>query len=96
MSGSLPPNQQYKAKKLLRLIKENPDIDWNDNGELIYKQTTVPKSHITDLFADALAPKRPAEGAIGWEEFDEGISLAPPTLVKKRPKRKRGKRQWIS
>jgi len=96
LANSLPPNQQYKAKKLLRLIKDNPDIDWKDTGELIYKQTTVPKSHVTDLFADALAPSRPTEGAIGWEEFDEGISQVPTTLVKKRTvKRKRGRQKWI-
>ena len=95
LAGALPPNQQYKAKKLLRLLKDNPDIDWKDTGELIYKQTTVPKSHVTDLFADALAPTRPSEGAIGWEEFDEGLSSVPTTLVKRRIKRKREKKKWI-
>ena len=95
LTGSLPSNQQYKAKKLLRLIKDNPDIDWNDRGELIYKQTTIPKSHVADLFGDALAPTRPTEGAIGWEAFDEGIANVPSTLVKKRvPKRKRGRPKW--
>ena len=96
LANTLSPNQQYKAKKLLRLIKDNPDIEWNDTGELIYKQTTVPKSHVTDLFADALAPTRPSEGAIGWEAFDEGISHVPTTLVKKRVvKHKRGRKKWI-
>lgn len=97
LAGSLPPNQQYKAKKLLRLIKDNPDIEWNDKGELIYKQTPIPKSHVADLFGDALASTRPTEGAIGWEAFDEGISHAPASLVKKRiPKRKRGRPRWIT
>src|SRR6267154_4823735 len=52
LADALPPNQQYKAKKLLRLIKDNPDIDWSDRGELIYKQSLIPKSHVTDLFGD--------------------------------------------
>ena len=96
LTNSLPPNQQYKAKKLLRLIKDNPDIDWSDSGELIYKQSLIPKSHVADLFGDALAPTRPVEGAIGWEAFDEGIAHVPSSLVKKRlTKRKRGRPKWI-
>ena len=57
LAGELPPNQQYKANKLLRLIKDNPDIEWSDKGELIYKQTLVPNSHITDIFDDIFATK---------------------------------------
>lgn len=88
LGGSLPPNQQHKAKKLLRLIKENPDIDWSDKGELIYRQTLVPKSHVSDLFADALAAKRSVRGPIGWEAFDSGLDAVPPALVKRRKKPK--------
>jgi len=84
LSGSLPPSQQHKAKKLLRILKENPDIDWTDKGELIYKQSVVPKSHVTDLFADALSAKRSIDGPIGWETFDEGLTAVPQTLVKRR------------
>src|SRR6059036_287799 len=94
--GSLPPNQQYKAKKLVRLLKDNPDIDWSDKGELIYKQNLIPKSHASDLFEDALSSKRPVDGPIGWETFDEGLVNVPSTLVKRRtPKQKRGRRKWI-
>ena len=97
LAGALHPSQQYKARKLLRIIKENPDIDWTDKGELIYKQTRVPKSHATDLFEDALSSKRPVDGPIGWEAFDEGLKNVPPTLVKRRaPKRKRGRVKWIT
>lgn len=90
---SLPPTQQYKAKKLLRLIKDNPDIDWSDKGELIYKQTKIPKSNVSDLFGDALSAKRPVDGPIGWEAFDDVLdsSKVPPTLVKRR----KLKRKWI-
>ena len=95
--GAMPPNQQYKAKKLLRLIKDNPDIDWSDKGELIYKQSLIPKSHVADLFEDALSTKRPVDGPIGWEEFNEGLDEVPSTLVKRRiPKQKRrSKQKWI-
>ena len=29
LADSLPPTEQYKAKKLMRLIRDNPDIDWS-------------------------------------------------------------------
>ncbi len=97
VSDAVPPNQQYKAKKLLRFIKDNPDIDWSDSGELIYRQTKIPKSHISDLFEDALATKRPVDGPIGWEAFNEGLEEVSPTLVKRRVvKRKRGRAKWIT
>src|SRR6059036_3031801 len=57
LAGAVPPTQQYKAKKLLRFIKGKPEIDWSDKGELIYKQSLIPKSHAADLFGDVLAAK---------------------------------------
>ena len=93
---ALPPHQQYKAVKLLRILKSNPDVDWNEKGELIYRQTKIPKSHISDLFGDALAAKRPVDGPIGWEAFDEGLVDVPETLVKRRVvKKKRGRVKWM-
>jgi hypothetical protein len=74
------------VKKLWRLVKDNPDIDWSNKGELIYRQRLIPNSHVSDLFSDALATKRPAEGAIGWEEFDDVLdsSKVPTALAKRR------------
>ncbi len=89
LATALPPQQQYKAVKLLRLLKQNPDISWTNDGELIYRQKKVPKSHIADLFNDALAAKRPAQGAVGWEDFEDGLADVPETLVKKRKKVKK-------
>ena len=86
LTDTLPPNQQYKVKKLWRLVKDNPDIDWSDKGELIYKQNLIPNSHVSDLFSDALSTKRPVQGPIGWEEFDDVLdsSKVPTTLAKRR------------
>ena len=96
LTDTLPPNQQYKVKKLWRLIKDNPDIDWSDKGELIYKQSLIPNSHVSDLLSDALATKRPADGAIGWEEFDDvGLldsSEVPTSLAKRRTVKRLSKR----
>jgi hypothetical protein len=53
---SVPPNQAYKAKRLLHHIKREPD--WTKDGELIYKQTKILNSNIGDLMNDALETKR--------------------------------------
>ena len=99
LADSLPPTQQYKAKKLLRLIRDNPDIDWSDKGELIYKQSLVPQSHVADLFGDALSTKRPVEGPIGWEEFGEVLdtSKVPSSVATRRTPKRRGRpaKKWI-
>src|SRR6188508_1944483 len=71
LTDTLPPNQQYKVKKLWRLVRDNPDIDWSDKGELIYKQSLIPNSHVSDLFSDALSTKRPVQGPAGWEVFGD-------------------------
>ena len=73
-------------KKLWRLVKDNPDIDWSDKGELIYKQNLIPNSHVSDLFSDALSTKRPVQGPAGWEEFGDVLdtSEVPTTLAKRR------------
>ena len=91
---SLPPNQQYKAKRLLRLIKDNPDLEWSDDGELIYRQKLMRDSHVTDLFGDALAVKKQKERPKAWEEFNDILesSKVPQSLVK----RTKNRRQWIS
>ena len=86
LTDTLPPSQQYKVKKLWRLVKDNPDIDWSNRGELIYRQRLIPNSHVSDLFGDALATKRSKEGVTGWEEFDDVLdsSKVPTTLAKRR------------
>lgn len=86
LADALPLAQQHKVKKLLRLIKDNPDVDWSDKGELIYKQHLISQSHVADLFDDALATKRPVDGPVGWEEFDSVLesSKVPSTLAKRR------------
>ena len=93
----MPTTQQYKAKKLLRLIKDNPDIDWFDSGELFYKQALIPKSHAADLFGDVFSSKRAFDGPIGYEAFDEGLasSRVPADFVKRRVvKGRKRKLQW--
>ena len=54
---SVPPTVRHKAKRLLRHVRESPDVSWNDRGELVYKQTIVPNSNIVELMNDVLRLK---------------------------------------
>lgn len=80
---SMPATQQYKAKRIMRHLKDNPEASWTDKGELIYRQSTIPNSDIVDLVSDALKTKSIGEPPAGWEEFAKALksSSAPEELV---------------
>jgi hypothetical protein len=69
---SAPPTKRYNAKKLFQQIKKDPSAAINANGELIYKQSLIPGSNITDLIVDALKTKS-TEGPLGWQEFVDSL-----------------------
>jgi hypothetical protein len=102
---SIPPNQAYKAKRLLQNIKRERDFDWTEDGEMIYKQTKIPNSNIVDLMSDVLKTKS-TDLPVGWEEFASGLGKAPQELIanteRKRlirdptsSRRKQKKRNWL-
>ena len=71
---SVPTNARYKAKRLLRIVKENPHLTWNERGELIHNQATIYGSSIVELFNDILRQKKVGETRpLGWREFSEGL-----------------------
>jgi hypothetical protein len=74
---SVSPAIRYKAKRLIRIIKEIPELEWNERGELIHRQSTIQGSNIVELFADVLKAKRVGEDRPdGWEEFPEGLATS--------------------
>ena len=56
---SVPPTIRYKARRLLHVISQIPELKWNERGKLIYKQSVVPSSNIVELFNDILKIKQP-------------------------------------
>ena len=64
--NSIQPSLQYKAKRILDRIHNVGE--WNNRGELIFQQTTIPNSNIVDLVADVLKTKS-TEHPTGWKEF---------------------------
>jgi hypothetical protein len=72
---SVPSAIRYKAKRLIRIVKENPQLAWNERGELVYRQSVIVGSSIVELFNDVLKQKRGGEDKLrGWKEFAEGLS----------------------
>ena len=88
---SFPDDKRYKAKRLLDAIDKNPDAEFNDRGEFVYKQTTIPLSHAIDLIADVLNTSKTIKTAPrGWNEFVQALRdvNVPIELVTNRNRQK--------
>ena len=106
---SVPKNVKYKAKQLLKKLKSQRDVEWTDDGELIWKQTKIPKSDITELVSDVLDKKATKRKPVGWEALAAGLKTAntPRELINnpsrwsfmqgtlKRKKTKEARQHWI-
>jgi hypothetical protein len=51
---SVPKLMAHKAALLLRRLKGNPDIDWDESGQLIVKGVKVKRTNVVDLVNDVL------------------------------------------
>ena len=102
---SVSQKQQYKAKRAMDLLKRNSEVDFNDQGELIYRQSKVPGSNIVDLIED-LTRTTSTEAPVGWEALAQSLNKAPCEIVSNTrswnylrdsaPRRKtKSKQKWI-
>lgn len=66
--NSIPDKNRYKGKRLLAIIRDSHEGEWNSRGELIYRQTLLPNSSIIDLL-DAALKTSSDPLPIGWEHF---------------------------
>jgi hypothetical protein len=80
---SMPHNQKYKAKRLIKRLKQQKEVDWTSDGELVYRQTKLPKSDIVELLGDVLDAKSTKKAPIGWEALSTALKAAeaPRELV---------------
>ena len=69
---SAPKNLRHKASVLLRRLKQDDNIAWNDKGELVYKGDVVPNTHIHDLIQDVLR-KCKTHVPVGWQTFARAL-----------------------
>src|SRR6218665_3323450 len=64
----IPKTLRSRTLQLLKHIKNNPDISWSGKGELILKNTVVPKSHAIDLLNDLVRKRVSTPAPTGWKQ----------------------------
>ena len=69
----VPKTQRQTAKLLTKYIRENPDMSWNRNKELVYRGNVVPDSNIFDLVNDITRNRKHQSPARGWKQFTEAL-----------------------
>ena len=80
---SVPKLYKTGARQLLDKIKENRDLlHWNEKGELMYENKSIPGSHVVDLVNDILRHRKGFE-PVGWSVFARGLARmnVPENLV---------------
>ena len=73
-----------RAKVLFDHVQDNPDLNWNETGQLVYKGSTIPRSNLADLLNQFSRPgNRLEKGFPGWKEFAQALHQhnAPRTAV---------------
>ena len=106
----LPKKYRYRVEAILTYISRDPKstLAWNERGELIYKGTTIQRSHIVDLLKDTQYHHKNYT-PLGTDTFYKGLEeiYLPTTLIVKRDvtlrppglpiekKRKQQRKKWI-
>ena len=86
----LAPTYINKGKMLVQSIANNPDLQWNDKNEIIYKGRHIAGSNLVDLIHTYAKPKS-SQKPVGWRLFGRAlidnntprIALANTELVNK-------------
>ena len=92
---SVPKLYKTGARQILDKIKENRDVlHWNDKGELVYENKSIPGSHVVDLVNDMLRHRKGFE-PMRWSVFARGLARmnVPENLVRN-PKRQSAIREF--
>lgn len=66
---SVPNSMQKKAERLLSLVKTNPDLKWNDRGEIFFQGQLIKNSNLVDLVNDVLRRRKRTGKPTGWQTF---------------------------
>ena len=69
---TVPKSLRRKAEALLYRLKNDPTINWNERGELIYRGQIIPGSNMTDLINDTLRQRKTFQPH-GWQEFARAL-----------------------
>ena len=61
-----------KARLLVSLLKNNPNVSWEDDGTVKLYGKSIPGSNIIDLVNDVIRHRKGNEPT-GWQAFAEGL-----------------------
>ena len=85
---TIPRTLRAKAKNLLKFIKVNNKINWNDSGVVTYNDEEMKNSNIIDLVNDVIRPRKSSQPN-NWREFANALhQLNIPKDLIGNPKRK--------
>ena len=73
MLETVPKKWQAQASRLLTHIKNNPDVNWSEKGELVLKNKTIPKTHVVDLVNDLLRKRTSTPSPSGWMHLADAL-----------------------
>ena len=89
LMSSIPKTYKAKAESLLRYLKTDKDVSWDNLGRLILKGQVVPQTHMIDLIHDALRKRKKVKRAKGWSKLSKhlGQRNIPQELI--------GNQEWL-
>ena len=64
----VPKSLKPKALRLMKRLRNDPSIQWNDRGGLIIEGSAIPGNNMIDLVHDVLR-KRKQSDPVGWQPF---------------------------
>src|SRR5688572_17009409 len=70
---TVPKKWKSQASRLLTHIKNNPDVTWSEKGELVLKNTTIPKTHAVDLVNDLVRQRTSMPSPSGWKQLANAL-----------------------
>ena len=69
---SVPSTMERKTQLLLSILKDIPNMTWNDDGTLKLYGKAIQGSNIIDLVNDVIRHRKGSE-PMGWQPFAEGL-----------------------
>jgi hypothetical protein len=71
---SVPKAMGHKAALLLKRLKNNPDVQWDEAGQLVYKGVKIKRTNVVDLVNDVLRHRKTAPTPPGWQVFAQALA----------------------
>jgi hypothetical protein len=71
---SVPKLMSHKAALLLQRLKNNPEIEWDESGQIIYKDVKIKHTNVVDLINDVLRQRKTVPSPPGWQIFAQALA----------------------